>query len=137
MFPLLSLKCVADHLLSVNLDDWIVGPNPNSKLHAGLFLSHVKRCFIRSLMPLQLTDGAIQDDRLLQSVGPYHPSDVLYDPSPFVIISKPKKKKEKKKSHFSEIQRITEEAILGLPLYSVDKVGGNCANCLLLSFILQ
>lgn len=80
-------------MLSVNLGDWTVGPNPNIKLHAGLFLSHVKRCFIRSVMPLQLADGAIQEDRLLQSVGPYHPSDVLYDPSPICNNLKAKKKK--------------------------------------------
>lgn len=85
ILPWLTRKCCAVR--------WMTGPlaNPSTRLHAGFFLPHVKRCFIRSVMPLQLTDGAIQEDRLLQSMGPYHPSDDLYDQSRFVIISKKKK----------------------------------------------
>lgn len=113
---------------------WMTGllTNPTSRTPCRTFpLSvHVQRCFIRSVMPLQPTDGALQEDTTVYGTLPSKWRPTVYDQSRLVIIAR-------KGSNFSGIQRITLEAILGRPIYCVDKVGGKCANCLLVSFILR
>lgn len=85
--------------------------------------TYMQRCIIRAAMPLQPADVRCRKPcrRTLQWVGSCRPGDVL----PCHTIGPDLSSSGGKTRSFSDIQRITLEATLGL--LCVDKVGSWCA----------
>lgn len=79
-----------------------VSKNPDYQTPCRAFplSTHTKRCFIRSVMPLQ---PAVRADtgRYYSVWGPYHPSDVLYDQPRLVIFSRQKTQFQRKPEDYS------------------------------------
>lgn len=111
-----------------------VSKNPDCQTPCRAFplSTHTKRCFIRSVMPLQ---PAVRADtgRYYSVWGPYHPSDVLYDQPRLVIFSRQKTQFQRKPEDYSRGDSRT--------LLCWQGKGANAQKCLFFSsfhsFILQ
>lgn len=103
----------------MNVDEWTAGESQSEAPCRTLPLAiPVKRCFPGSVMPLQLTDGATQEDPPVHGTWTSKWRPARYIPTRFIL-------KAQKQLHHN-----SRDYSGGGPWpAAADKVGSKCANC--------